>query len=193
MPKTAKPSARFRCGFCQFVCLCKYFVNYAIFMQSHCIYAEAFAGPFRPLRAPEPPFTHKTPPFTQVLFLFDAFYGTISLRKPSSLCSYKTESEAPMKKRILALLLAFSMMLSLLPVSALADTGGVSISPLMRVMGLLATSRITLPLSSRRPASPTPKGASRSIKMTIPRSQSSATKAMAGLTCLTVPQTKKAF
>ena len=93
-------------------------------MQSYCIYAEAFAGPFRPLRAPEPPFTHKTPPFTQVLFLFDAFYGTISLRKPSSLCSYKTESEAPMKKRILALLLAFSMMLSLLPVSALADTGG---------------------------------------------------------------------
>ena len=93
-------------------------------MQSYCIYAEAFAGPFWPLRAPEPPFTHKTPPFTQVLFLFDAFYGTISLRKPSSLCSYKTESEAPMKKRILALLLAFSMMLSLLPVSALADTGG---------------------------------------------------------------------
>ena len=93
-------------------------------MQSYCIYAEAFAGPVRPLRAPEPPFTHKTPPFTQVLFLFDAFYGTISLRKPSSLCSYKTESEAPMKKRILALLLAFSMMLSLLPVSALADTGG---------------------------------------------------------------------
>ena len=36
----------------------------------------------------------------------------------------KTESEAPMKKRILALLLALSMMLSLLPVSALADTGG---------------------------------------------------------------------
>ena len=94
-------------------------------MQSYCIYAEAFAGPFRPLRAPEPPFTHKTPPFTQVLFLFDAFYGTISLRKPSSLCSYKTESEAPMKKRILALLLAFSMMFSLLPVSALADTGGI--------------------------------------------------------------------
>ena len=93
-------------------------------MQSYCIYAEAFAGPFQPLRAPEPPFTHKTPPFTQVLFLFDAFYGTISSRKPSSLCSYKTESEAPMKKRILALLLAFSMMLSLLPVSALADTGG---------------------------------------------------------------------
>ena len=93
-------------------------------MQSCCIYAEAFAGPFGPLRAPEPPFTHKTPPFTQVLFLFDAFYGTISLRKPSSLCSYKTESEAPMKKRILALLLALSMMLSLLPVSALADTGG---------------------------------------------------------------------
>ena len=93
-------------------------------MQSHCIYAEAFAGPFRPLRAPEPPFTHKTPPFTQVLFLFDAFYGTISLRKPSSLCSYKTESEVSMKKRILALLLALSMMLSLLPVSALADTGG---------------------------------------------------------------------
>lgn len=93
-------------------------------MQSYCIYAEAFAGPFRPLRAPEPPFTHKTPPFTQVLFLFDAFYGTISSRKPSSLCSYKTESEDPMKKRILALLLAFSMMLSLLPVSALADTGG---------------------------------------------------------------------
>ena len=93
-------------------------------MQSYCIYAEAFAGLFQPLRAPEPPFTHKTPPFTQVLFLFDAFYGTISLRKPSSLCSYKTESEAPMKKRILALLLAFSMMLSLLPVSALADTGG---------------------------------------------------------------------
>ena len=93
-------------------------------MQSYCIYAEAFAGPFRPLRAPEPPFTHKTPPFTQVLFLFDAFYGTISLRKSSSLCSYKTESEAPMKKRILALLLALSMMLSLLPVSALADTGG---------------------------------------------------------------------
>ena len=93
-------------------------------MQSHCIYAEAFAGPFRPLRAPEPPFTHKTPPFTQVLFLFDAFYGTISSRKPSSLCSYKTESEDPMKKRILALFLAFSMMLSLLPVSALADTGG---------------------------------------------------------------------
>ena len=94
-------------------------------MQSYCIYAEAFAGPFRPLRAPEPPFTHKTPPFTQVLFLFDAFYGTINSRKPSSLCSYKTESEAPMKKRILALLLAFSMMLSLLPVSALADTGGI--------------------------------------------------------------------
>ena len=94
-------------------------------MQSCCIYAEAFAGPFQPLRAPEPPFTHKTPPFTQVLFLFDAFYGTISLRKPSSLCSYKTESEATMKKRILALLLAFSMMLSLLPVSALADTGGI--------------------------------------------------------------------
>ena len=93
-------------------------------MQSYCIYAKAFAGPFRPLRAPEPPFTHKTPPFTQVLFLFDAFYGTISLRKPSSLCSYKTESEVSMKKRILALLLAFSMMLSLLPVSALADTGG---------------------------------------------------------------------
>ena len=93
-------------------------------MQSYCIYAEAFAGPFRPLHAPEPPFTHKTPPFTQVLFLFDAFYGILSLRKPSSLCSYKTESEAPMKKRILALLLAFSMMLSLLPVSALADTGG---------------------------------------------------------------------
>lgn len=105
-------------------------------MQSRCIYAEAFAGPFWPLRAPEPPFTHKTPPFTQVLFLFDAFYGTISSRKSSSLCSYKTESEDPMKKRILALLLAFSMMLSLLPVSALADTGGVSISPLMRVMGL---------------------------------------------------------
>lgn len=41
-----------------------------------------------------------------------------------------------MKKRILALLLAFSMMLSLLPVSALADTGGVSVQPLMRVMGL---------------------------------------------------------
>ena len=93
-------------------------------MQSYCIYAEGFAGPFRPLRAPEPPFTHKTPPFTQVLFLFDAFYGTISSRKPSSLCSYKTESEVSMKKRILALLLAFSMMLSLLPVSALADTGG---------------------------------------------------------------------
>ena len=93
-------------------------------MHSYCIYAEAFAGPFWPLRAPEPPFTHKTPPFTQVLFLFDAFYGTISLRKSSSLCNYKTESEAPMKKRILALLLAFSMMLSLLPVSALADTGG---------------------------------------------------------------------
>ena len=93
-------------------------------MQSYCIYAEAFAGPFWPLRTPEPPFTHKTPPFTQVLFLFDAFYGTISSKKPSSLCSYKTESEAPMKKRILALLLAFSMMLSLLPVSALADTGG---------------------------------------------------------------------
>ena len=93
-------------------------------MQTYCIYAEAFAGLFQPLRAPEPPFTHKTPPFTQVLFLFDAFYGTINSRKPSSLCSYKTESEAPMKKRILALLLAFSMMLSLLPVSALADTGG---------------------------------------------------------------------
>ena len=93
-------------------------------MQSYCIYAEAFAGPFQPLRAPEPPFTHKTPPFTQVLFLFDAFYGILSSRKSSSLCSYKTESEAPMKKRILALLLAFSMMLSLLPVSALADTGG---------------------------------------------------------------------
>lgn len=109
-------------------------------MQSCCIYAEAFAGPFRPLRAPEPPFTHKTPPFTQVLFLFDAFYGIISLRKSSSLCSYKTESEVSMKKRILALLLAFSMMLSLLPVSALADTGGVSISPLMRVMGKRPTS-----------------------------------------------------
>lgn len=109
-------------------------------MQSYCIYAEAFAGPFRPLRAPEPPFTHKTPPFTQVLFLFDAFYGTISSRKPSSLCSYKTESEAPMKKRILALLLALSMMLSLLPVSALADTGGVSVQPFMRVMNLCPTS-----------------------------------------------------
>lgn len=96
-------------------------------------------GLFGPFAPPEPPFTHKTPPFTQVLFLFDAFYGTISSRKPSSLCSYKTESEAPMKKRILALLLAFSMMLSLLPVSALADTGGVSISPLMRVMGLCPT------------------------------------------------------
>ena len=93
-------------------------------MQSHCIYAEAFAGPFRPLRAPEPPFTHKTPPFTQVLFLFDAFYDIIRSRKSSSLCSYKTESEVSMKKRILALLLAFSMMFSLLPVSALADTGG---------------------------------------------------------------------
>ena len=44
-----------------------------------------------------------------------------------------------MKKRILALLLAFSMMLSLLPVSAFADTGGVSISPLMRVMVLCPT------------------------------------------------------
>ena len=83
-----------------------------------------FCRAFSALRAPEPPFTHKTPPFTQVLFLFDAFYDIISLRKSSSLCSYKTESEAPMKKRILALLLAFSMMLSLLPVSALADTGG---------------------------------------------------------------------
>lgn len=83
-----------------------------------------FFRAFSALRAPEPPFTHKTPPFTQVLFLFDAFYDIISLRKSSSLCSYKTESEAPMKKRILALLLAFSMMLSLLPVSALADTGG---------------------------------------------------------------------
>lgn len=41
-----------------------------------------------------------------------------------------------MKKRILALLLAFSMMLSLLPVSALADTGGVLVQPFMRVMGL---------------------------------------------------------
>ena len=82
-------------------------------------------GLFGPFAPPEPPFTHKTPPFTQVLFLFDAFYGTISSRKSSSLCSYKTESEAPMKKRILALLLAFSMMLSLLPVSALADTGGI--------------------------------------------------------------------
>lgn len=108
-------------------------------MQSHCIYAEAFAGPFQPLRAPEPPFTHKTPPFTQVLLLFDAFYGTISSRRPSSLCSYKTESEAPMKKRILALLLAFSMMLSLLPVSALADTGGVSVQPVIRVMNLCPT------------------------------------------------------
>ena len=93
-------------------------------MQSFCIFAEACAGPFQPLRAPEPPFTHKTPPFTQVLFLFDAFYGILSSRKSSSLCSYKTESEVSMKKRILALLLAFSMMLSLLPVSALADTGG---------------------------------------------------------------------
>ena len=42
-----------------------------------------------------------------------------------------------MKKRILALLLAFSMMLSLLPVSALADTGGVSVLPFMRVMGFV--------------------------------------------------------
>lgn len=42
-----------------------------------------------------------------------------------------------MKKRILALLLALSMMLSLLPVSALADTGGVSIQPVMRVMGFV--------------------------------------------------------
>ena len=41
-----------------------------------------------------------------------------------------------MKKRILALLLAFSMMLSLLPVSALADTGGVLVLPFMRIMGL---------------------------------------------------------
>ena len=46
-----------------------------------------------------------------------------------------------MKKRILALLLAFSMMLSLLPVSALADTGGgVSVQPFMRVMNLCPTS-----------------------------------------------------
>lgn len=45
-----------------------------------------------------------------------------------------------MKKRILALLLAFSMMLSLLPVSALADTG-VSVQPLMRVMNLCQTLR----------------------------------------------------
>ena len=41
-----------------------------------------------------------------------------------------------MKKRILALLLAFSMMLSLLPVSALADTGGVLVQPVIRAMGL---------------------------------------------------------
>jgi len=45
-----------------------------------------------------------------------------------------------MKKRILALLLALSMMLSLLPVSALADTGGVSVQPFMRVMNLCPTS-----------------------------------------------------
>ena len=113
-------------------------------MQSCCIYAEAFAGHYQPIRAPEPPFTHKTPPFTQVLFLFDAFYGIISLRKSSSLCSYKTESEAPMKKRILALLLAFSMMLSLLPVSALADTGGVSVQPVMRAMNLCPTLEWTM-------------------------------------------------
>ena len=37
-----------------------------------------------------------------------------------------------MKKRILALLLAFSMMLSLLPVSALADTGGYRFSRLCK-------------------------------------------------------------
>ena len=45
-----------------------------------------------------------------------------------------------MKKRILALLLAFSMMFSLLPVSALADTGGVSVQPFMRAMNLCPTS-----------------------------------------------------
>lgn len=39
-----------------------------------------------------------------------------------------------MKKRIISLLLALSMMISLVPVSALAYTGGVSISPLMRLM-----------------------------------------------------------
>ena len=42
-----------------------------------------------------------------------------------------------MKKRIISLLLALSMMISLVPVSALADTGGgVSAPPFMRVMGL---------------------------------------------------------
>lgn len=41
-----------------------------------------------------------------------------------------------MKKRIISLLLALSMMISLVPVSALADTGGVSVPPFMRVMGL---------------------------------------------------------
>ena len=40
-----------------------------------------------------------------------------------------------MKKRIISLLLALSMMISLVPVSALAYTGGgVSILPFMRLM-----------------------------------------------------------
>lgn len=106
-------------------------------MQSYCIYAEAFAGPFRPLRAPEPPFTHKTPPFTQVLFLFDAFYGTISSRKPSSLCSYKTESEAPYEKTHSRP--ASCLQHDAFPFAGICPRrygGGVSISPLMRIVGL---------------------------------------------------------
>ena len=44
-----------------------------------------------------------------------------------------------MKRRIISLLLALSMMISLVPVSALANTGGVSILPLMQVMNLCPT------------------------------------------------------
>ena len=44
-----------------------------------------------------------------------------------------------MKKRIISLLLALSMMISLVPVSTLADTGGggVLVLPVMRVMGFV--------------------------------------------------------
>ena len=44
-----------------------------------------------------------------------------------------------MKKRIISLLLALSMMISLVPVSALANTGGVSILPFVQVMSLCPT------------------------------------------------------
>lgn len=45
-----------------------------------------------------------------------------------------------MKKRIISLLLALSMMISLVPVSALANTGGgVSVLPFIQVMNLCPT------------------------------------------------------